>query len=129
MTASFLVLLGPSGCGKTTALRMVAGLESVTSGQIRIGSRDVTNVLPKYRDVAMVFQSYALYPHMTVAENIGYPLKLRGGAREERDEAVRGAASKVDLSDYLDRYPRQLSGASASVWRWRAPLCGVQASS
>src|SRR3712207_3799129 len=82
----FLVLLGPSGCGKTTALRMVAGLESVTSGQIRIGSRDVTNVLPKYRDVAMVFQSYALYPHMTVAENIGYPLKLRGGSREERED-------------------------------------------
>ena len=106
----FLVLLGPSGCGKTTALRMVAGLESVTSGQILIGGRDVTNVLPKYRDVAMVFQSYALYPHMTVAENIGYPLKLRGGAREERDAAIRQAATKVDLVDFLDRYPRQLSG-------------------
>ena len=76
----FLVLLGPSGCGKTTALRMVAGLESVTSGCVLIGERDVTHVLPKYRDVAMVFQSYALYPHMTIAENIGYPLKLRGVA-------------------------------------------------
>ena len=106
----FLVLLGPSGCGKTTALRMVAGLESVTSGQVLIGERDVTNVLPKYRDVAMVFQSYALYPHMTVAENIGYPLKLRGVARAERDAAIRGAAAKVHLDDYLDRHPRQLSG-------------------
>src|ERR671916_429172 len=87
----FLVLLGPSGCGKTTALRMVAGLESVTSGRISIGNRDVTNVLPKYRDVAMVFQSYALYPHMTVAENIGYPLKLRGAQPQQRAAAVRDA--------------------------------------
>jgi multiple sugar transport system ATP-binding protein len=106
----FLVLLGPSGCGKTTALRMVAGLESVTAGQIVIGNRDVTNVLPKYRDVAMVFQSYALYPHMTVAENIGYPLKLRGVPRDQRGAAVRDAAAKVDLLEYLERYPRQLSG-------------------
>jgi multiple sugar transport system ATP-binding protein len=106
----FLVLLGPSGCGKTTALRMVAGLESVTSGRILIGNNDVTNVLPKYRDVAMVFQSYALYPHMTVAENIGYPLKLRGLARDARAAAVRDAASKVHLEDYLGQYPRQLSG-------------------
>ena len=106
----FLVLLGPSGCGKTTALRMVAGLESVTSGRILIGERDVTDVLPKYRDVAMVFQSYALYPHMTVAENIGYPLKLRGGPAAERDAAVREAAAKVHLDEFLDRYPRQLSG-------------------
>ena len=106
----FLVLLGPSGCGKTTALRMVAGLESVSSGRIMIGNRDVTNVLPKYRDVAMVFQSYALYPHMTVANNIGYPLKLRGVAPQQRGAAVRDAAAKVGLSDFLDRYPRQLSG-------------------
>jgi multiple sugar transport system ATP-binding protein len=106
----FLVLLGASGCGKTTALRMVAGLESVSSGRILIGERDVTNVLPKYRDVAMVFQSYALYPHMTVAENIAYPLKLRGVPPVERDTAVRGAAVKVHLEEYLDRYPRQLSG-------------------
>jgi multiple sugar transport system ATP-binding protein len=106
----FLVLLGPSGCGKTTALRMVAGLESVTSGQIMIGPRDVTNVLPKYRDVAMVFQSYALYPHMTVAKNIGYPLKLRGVPQAEQDTQIREAAGKVHLEDYLDRFPRQLSG-------------------
>jgi multiple sugar transport system ATP-binding protein len=106
----FLVLLGPSGCGKTTALRMVAGLESVTAGRIRIGERDVTNVLPKYRDVAMVFQSYALYPHMTIAENIAYPLKLRGVPAPERDAGVRAAAGKVHLEEFLDRYPRQLSG-------------------
>jgi multiple sugar transport system ATP-binding protein len=106
----FLVLLGPSGCGKTTALRMVAGLESVTSGQIAIGPRDVTHVLPKYRDVAMVFQSYALYPHMTVAKNIGYPLKLRGVSPDEQTTQIREAATKVHLEDYLDRYPRQLSG-------------------
>ena len=106
----FLVLLGPSGCGKTTALRMVAGLESVTAGRIFIGERDVTEVLPKYRDVAMVFQSYALYPHMTVAENIGYPLKLRDTPKAERDARIREAAGKVHLEDYLDRYPRQLSG-------------------
>ena len=106
----FLVLLGPSGCGKTTALRMVAGLELATSGRILIGTRDVTHVLPKYRDVAMVFQSYALYPHMTVAQNIAYPLKLRGVPPRERDSAVRSAAVKVHLEEYLDRYPRQLSG-------------------
>jgi multiple sugar transport system ATP-binding protein len=106
----FLVLLGASGCGKTTALRMVAGLESVSSGRILIGERDVTHVLPKYRDVAMVFQSYALYPHMTVAQNIAYPLKLRGVPPPERDTAVRSAAVKVHLEEYLDRYPRQLSG-------------------
>ena len=106
----FLVLLGPSGCGKTTALRMVAGLESVTSGRIAIGERDVTDVLPKYRDVAMVFQSYALYPHMTVAQNIGYPLKLRGVPKAEQDTQIAAAAEKVHLGDYLDRFPRQLSG-------------------
>ena len=106
----FLVLLGPSGCGKTTALRMVAGLESVTSGRIAIGERDVTEVLPKYRDIAMVFQSYALYPHMTVADNIGYPLKLRGAPKADRQARIRDAAAKVHLEDYLDRFPRHLSG-------------------
>ena len=105
-----LVLLGESGCGKTTALRMVAGLETVTSGTIEIGDRDVTHVLPKYRNVAMVFQSYALYPHMTVAKNIGYPLKLRGTPADELDAAVRAAAAKVHLEGLLERYPRQLSG-------------------
>ncbi|MEL6964577.1 MAG: ABC transporter ATP-binding protein [Pseudomonadota bacterium] len=106
----FLVLLGPSGCGKTTALRMVAGLEIADSGEILIGDTDVTEVLPKYRDVAMVFQSYALYPHKTVAENIGFPLKVRGLAQTERDRAVRDAAAQVHMDNLLDRYPRQLSG-------------------
>ena len=106
----FLVLLGASGSGKTTALRMVAGLETTSSGTITIAGRDVTNVLPKNRDVAMVFQSYALYPHKTVAENIGYPLKIRGLPRAELDAAVRDVADQVQLVPYLDRYPRQLSG-------------------
>ena len=106
----FLVLLGPSGCGKTTALRMVAGLEQADSGSIHLGDTDVTSVLPKYRDVAMVFQSYALYPHKTVAENIGFPLKVRGVDKVARDAAVRDAATQVHMESLLDRYPRQLSG-------------------
>ncbi|MEX1179916.1 MAG: ABC transporter ATP-binding protein [Cucumibacter sp.] len=106
----FLVLLGPSGCGKTTALRMIAGLEEANSGSIMIGDTDVTRMLPKYRDVAMVFQSYALYPHKTVAENIGFPLKVRGVAREARDKAVMEVAKQVHLETLLGRFPRQLSG-------------------
>ncbi|MEX3006971.1 ABC transporter ATP-binding protein [Hoeflea sp. TYP-13] len=106
----FLVLLGESGCGKSTALRMIAGLETITEGTLMIGDRDVTEVLPKYRNVAMVFQSYALYPHMTVAENIGYPLKLQKTPKEELKRAVLAAAAKVHLEDYLERMPRQLSG-------------------
>ncbi len=106
----FLVLLGPSGCGKTTALRMVAGLEQANSGTIHIGDTEVTSVLPKYRDIAMVFQSYALYPHKTVAENIGFPLKVRGVPPSERDSQVRDAAAQVHMETLLDRYPRQLSG-------------------
>src|SRR6266481_5534945 len=106
----FMVLLGPSGCGKTTALRMIAGLESVTSGSIRIAGRDVTDVAPKNRDIAMVFQSYALYPHMTVAENIGYPLKIRKLPRAEIDKQVAEVAAQVQLDPLLARFPRQLSG-------------------
>jgi multiple sugar transport system ATP-binding protein len=106
----FLVLLGESGCGKTTALRMIAGLESVTSGRIEINGREVTEVAPKDRDVAMVFQSYALYPHMTVAENIGYPLKIRQAPRTEIESKVREVAVQVQLEPLLNRYPRQLSG-------------------
>ncbi len=106
----FLVLLGPSGCGKTTALRMIAGLEEANEGKITIGDVDVTNTLPKYRDVAMVFQSYALYPHKTVAENIAFPLRARGIPKSERAGAIRTAAEQVHMQDYLDRYPRQLSG-------------------
>ena len=106
----FLVLLGPSGCGKTTALRMVAGLEEAQSGSIILGDTDVTTVPPKYRDVAMVFQSYALYPHKTVAENIGFPLKMQKIALDVRHQAVREVAAQVQLESLLDRYPRQLSG-------------------
>jgi multiple sugar transport system ATP-binding protein len=106
----FLVLLGASGSGKTTALRMVAGLESVTAGRIRIGERDVTNVLPKYRDIAMVFQSYALYPHMTVFANIAYPLTVSRRPKAEIAPAVLDVARQVQLETLLERYPRQLSG-------------------
>ena len=108
--SEFLVLLGPSGCGKTTALRIIAGLEEANSGQVLLGDTDVTNELPKYRDIAMVFQSYALYPHKTVAENIGFPLKVRGLKPDERAPAVRDAAAQVHMEDLLGRYPRQLSG-------------------
>ena len=106
----FLVLLGPSGCGKSTALRMIAGLESISSGDLLIGDRDVTEVLPKYRDIAMVFQSYALYPHKTVAENIGFPLKVAKTPPAEMEEAVRAAADQVELGELLERFPSQLSG-------------------
>jgi multiple sugar transport system ATP-binding protein len=106
----FLVLLGPSGCGKTTLLRMLAGLESVTSGDIRIGDRRVNDNLPKERDVAMVFQSYALYPHMTVYQNIEYPLRIRRIEESRRRREVLAAAGTVELENLLDRYPNQLSG-------------------
>ncbi|HSR71639.1 MAG TPA: ATP-binding cassette domain-containing protein, partial [Kiloniellales bacterium] len=106
----FLVLLGPSGCGKTTTMRMVAGLEKITKGDIFIGDDRVNDVLPKYRDVAMVFQSYALYPHMTVAENIGYPLKLRKVPAAEQRQQVEQVARRVELDGFLDRRPRELSG-------------------
>ncbi len=106
----FLVLLGPSGCGKTTGLRIIAGLEVADSGQVLLGETDVTQILPKYRDVAMVFQSYALYPHKTVAENIGFPLKVRKVPPDARDAAVRDAAAQVHMEELLERYPRQLSG-------------------
>ncbi|MFN0114273.1 MAG: ABC transporter ATP-binding protein [Paracoccaceae bacterium] len=106
----FLVLLGASGSGKTTALRILSGLETATAGRVLIGDRDVTDVLPKYRDISMVFQSYALYPHKTVAENIGFPLKVRRVPAAEMDSAIRDAATQVQLDGLLDRYPRELSG-------------------
>ncbi|MCW4386137.1 sn-glycerol-3-phosphate ABC transporter ATP-binding protein UgpC [Salinibacterium sp. SYSU T00001] len=106
----FLVLVGPSGCGKSTTLRMLAGLEEVNSGQIRIGDRDVTDVPPKDRDIAMVFQNYALYPHMTVAENMGFALKIAGVPKEERANRVLEAAKLLDLEPYLSRKPKALSG-------------------
>src|SRR5262249_49485896 len=105
-----LVVVGPSGCGKTTALRCLAGLERVTSGRILIGDRDVTHQLPKRRDVAMVFQSYALYPHMSVRENMGFGLKLRRSPKKEIDRRVRDAAAMLGLGELLERKPRQLSG-------------------
>ena len=106
----FLVLVGPSGCGKSTSLRMLAGLEEIDTGAIFIGDRDVTNVAPKDRDIAMVFQSYALYPHMTVAENMGFALKIAGVSKEERERRVLEAAKLLDLEPYLERKPKALSG-------------------
>jgi multiple sugar transport system ATP-binding protein len=106
----FVILVGPSGCGKSTLLRMIAGLESITSGEILIGNRVVNNVPPKERDIAMVFQNYALYPHMTVAENMAFSLKLRKAPKAEIEQRVKRAAEILGLQNYLDRYPRQLSG-------------------
>ena len=107
---AFVVLVGPSGCGKSTLLRMLAGLENITSGTISIGDRVVNNVQPKERDIAMVFQNYALYPHMTVADNMGFSLKLRGADPKVISEKVKKAADILDLARLLDRFPRQLSG-------------------
>jgi multiple sugar transport system ATP-binding protein len=106
----FMVLVGPSGCGKTTALRMVAGLESISDGTIRIGDRVVNTVPPKERDIAMVFQNYALYPHMTVYDNMGFGLKLRKVPKEEIDRRVREAAGILGLEEFLARKPKALSG-------------------
>lgn len=106
----FLVLVGPSGCGKSTSLRMLAGLEDIDAGRILIGDRDVTDVAPKDRDIAMVFQNYALYPHMTVAENMGFALKIAGINKDERATRVQDAARLLDLEPYLDRKPKALSG-------------------
>ncbi|TCU29651.1 ABC transporter ATP-binding protein [Rhizobium laguerreae] len=106
----FVVLVGPSGCGKTTTLRMIAGLEQTTSGEIRIGERDVTTLRPGLRNCSMVFQNYALYPHMTVAENIGYGMKVRGTPKQDIDAAVANAARILNLGAYLKRKPNALSG-------------------
>ncbi len=106
----FVILVGPSGCGKSTLLRMIAGLENISGGEIRIGSRVVNNVPPKERDIAMVFQNYALYPHMTVAQNMGFSLKLKRAPKAEIDQKVSRAAGILGLTPLLERYPRQLSG-------------------
>src|SRR5262249_15646987 len=106
----FVVLVGPSGCGKSTLLRMIAGLENITSGEIRIGDRVVNNVPPTERDIAMVFQNYALYPHMTVADNMSFSLRLRKAPKQEIDQRVKRAADILGLDPLLERYPRQLSG-------------------
>ncbi|MGH2860747.1 MAG: ABC transporter ATP-binding protein [Solirubrobacteraceae bacterium] len=106
----FLVLVGPSGCGKSTSLRMLAGLEEVSAGRILIGGRDVTGEAPKDRDIAMVFQNYALYPHMSVADNMGFALKIAGVGKDERRARVVEAAKLLDLEELLDRKPKALSG-------------------
>ncbi|MFD1505444.1 sn-glycerol-3-phosphate ABC transporter ATP-binding protein UgpC [Georgenia yuyongxinii] len=106
----FLVLVGPSGCGKSTSLRMLAGLEDVNAGRIFIGDRDVTDVQPKDRDIAMVFQNYALYPHMSVADNMGFALKIAGNPKAEIENRVKEAAKILDLTEYLQRKPKALSG-------------------
>ena len=106
----FVVLVGPSGCGKSTLLRMLAGLEEISEGTISIGGRVVNDVLPKERDIAMVFQSYALYPHKTVSQNIGFPLLMAKRSKAEIAEKVKSAAEILDLTKYLDRYPKELSG-------------------
>jgi multiple sugar transport system ATP-binding protein len=108
--AELVVLLGPSGCGKSTLLRIIAGLETPTAGTVRIGPRVVNDLAPKDRDVAMVFQTYALYPHMTVEENLGFSLQLKGVSRAQRSVRVREVAALLGLEDHLDRLPRQLSG-------------------
>ena len=108
--SEFLVLVGPSGCGKSTALRMVAGLETITGGEMHIGDRLVNDVEPKDRDIAMVFQNYALYPHMSVYDNIGFALKLAKVPKDEIDQRVRKAAEVLELTTNLDRKPGQLSG-------------------
>ena len=113
-----LVLVGPSGCGKSTALRLIAGLDEADAGRVRIDGRDVTTAAPQDRDVAMVFQSYALYPHMTVAQNIGFPLKMVGVAKAKIEQAVAEAAARVSIGHLLARRPGQLSGGQ----RQRAAL-------
>src|SRR5919202_2707326 len=106
----FIVLVGPSGCGKSTLLRMIAGLEEVTAGSIRIDGVDVTDLAPRKRDIAMVFQSYALYPHMNVRQNIGYGLKVRRTSKDETARRVEGVAELLGLDGLLERRPAQLSG-------------------
>jgi multiple sugar transport system ATP-binding protein len=106
----FVILVGPSGCGKSTLLRMIAGLEAISGGEISIGGRVVNDVMPKDRDIAMVFQNYALYPHKNVADNMGFSLKIKGRPRAEIDAKVKKAAEILDLGKLLDRFPRQLSG-------------------
>src|SRR5256885_6978576 len=106
----FMILVGPSGCGKSTALRMIAGLEDITDGELRIGDEVVNERAPKDRDIAMVFQNYALYPHMTVRENMAFPLVLAKAPKEEIDRKVSEAARILDLEQHLDRKPANLSG-------------------
>lgn len=116
-------MVGPSGCGKTTALRLLAGLEEITGGEIKIGDRTVNDVAPKDRDIAMVFQSYALYPHLSVYDNMAFGLKLRKTPKEEIKRRVGEAADILGIQDLLLRKPRQLSAVNASAWQSAAPSC------
>src|ERR671910_478732 len=118
----FVILVGPSGCGKSTLLRMIAGLENISQGDIMIGERVVNNVPPKERDIAMVFQNYALYPHMTVADNMGFSLKLRKAPKSEIEARVKRAAEILGLIPLLERYPRQLSGGQRQRVAMRAEI-------
>jgi len=120
---SFTVLVGPSGCGKSTLLRMIAGLEQISSGEIRIGETRVNDLPPKARDIAMVFQNYALYPHMTVRENMAFSLELAKQTKENIQAKVGRAAEILALDALLDRYPANCRAANVSVWRWGVPLC------
>ena len=123
----FIVIVGPSGCGKSTLMRMVAGLESVTSGEILIDDQVVNHLEPAERDIAMVFQNYALYPHMTVFENMAYGLKIRKFSKEEIKKRVDAAAQILELGHLLDRRPRALSGGQRQrAWPWAAPSCANQ---
>jgi multiple sugar transport system ATP-binding protein len=119
----FIILVGPSGCGKTTTLRMIAGLEDITAGDIRIGGRSVIGMPPRDRDIAMVFQSYALYPHMTVYKNMSFSLRLRGTPKKEIDRRVREVAAILGISERLNRKPRQLSGGERQRVAVGAALC------
>ena len=114
----FLVLVGPSGCGKSTLMRMIAGLEVVTDGVIEIGGHDVTSLPARRRDIAMVFQDYALYPHMSVRKNLGYGLKVRGTPRKEVSQRVESVATMLGLDVLLERRPGASLAVSASVWPW-----------
>jgi multiple sugar transport system ATP-binding protein len=125
----FLVLVGPSGCGKSTLLRMIAGLEEISAGEIIIGGKVVNDLSPRERNIAMVFQNYALYPHMTVGENMAFSLRLSGAPKAEIKEKVDRAAAILGLQDLLDRQPRQLSGASDSALQWGARSSAIRRSS
>ena len=120
----FIALVGPSGCGKSTLLRAIAGLEEVTGGEISIGGRDVTDLAPRHRDIAMVFQSYALYPHMSVRQNLGYGLRVRRTPKAEIRGRVEKIAALLDLTELLERKPGSSPAASASASRWVARSSG-----
>ncbi len=122
----FVILVGPSGCGKSTTLNMIAGLEDISSGDLLIGGERVNDKTPRDRDIAMVFQSYALYPNMTVRDNMGFPLKLAKLDKAVINQKVEEAAKILELTPYLDRKPANLSGGSVSASRWAARSCAAR---